>query len=463
MVSFPIIKEEPGPFRKLAMSWYSKPRWWEKESSEKDWHEKGEWKGTSVSKNHWKGQRSEWQNDWSKGTEWSKSHGTWKSVHEAEGTGGWQKSGEKRDLSSHGPNGGYDWKTSHDWKKHDWKNPEKTGEHQTSTSQGPYPASHPPHPHRPSQWVAKNSRSQQGRNTQAQAVSATGEASSKVEQPPVDPVVALESSLTEIEELLGEKLVSTRALLEDSEQNAREAVGLATVALELLSQKTAFVDSDEDLQRVLRAKASVRELLMWRNFGLKMWLHNKPDPMNFQTYDAEVQQDLKQTWTKIEQKLMQELVAGDSWSKLARKLRFCVSNKEFSGEMRALLTRIINTCELTHRAKQRRQSVELSEVDHALFEEMASDEQFGNDVINAVRNDRFRKEGLYPNFASERNGPSWMHQMLGWQGHPGLHGQMMQGPGMVPMGSQGMPAVPQHLPRANPWETWAWSNSASSA
>ena len=66
---------------------------------------------------------------------------------------------------------------------------------------------------------------------------------------------------------------------------------------------------------------SVGELLMWRNFGLKMWLRNKPDPMNFQTYDAEVQNELRQTWTKIGQKLMQELIAGDSWSKLVRKLK----------------------------------------------------------------------------------------------------------------------------------------------
>jgi len=456
LVSFPSFSQNLALVFVFAMSWYSKPRWWEKESSEKDWHEKGEWKA-SVSKRDWKGQKSEWS-EWSKGTEW-KSHG-WKS----EGTE-WQKSSGEKSEKSDGQNGGnYDWKTSHDWKKHDWsKNPEKTGEHvstssfhQTSHGTHPHPASH-----RPSQWVAKNSRSQQGRNGgNLGNTPAVATATKAVEQPPVDPVVALESSLTEIEELLGEKLVSTRALLEDSEQNAREAVGLATVALELLSQKTAFVDSDEDLQRVLRAKASVRELLMWRNFGLKMWLHNKPDPTNFQKYDAEVQQDLKQTWTKIEQKLMQELVAGDSWSKLARKLRFCVSNKEFSGEMRALLTRIINTCELTHRAKQRRQSVELSEVDHALFEEMASDEQFGNDVINAVRNDRFRKDSLYPTFAS-RNGPSWMHQMLGWQGQ-GHQGQMMQGP-VAAMGQGLQPPLPQHLPRANPWEQWAWSNSASSA
>ena len=132
-------------------------------------------------------------------------HG-WKS----EGTE-WQKSSGEKSEKSDGQNGGnYDWKTSHDWKKHDWsKNPEKTGEHvstssfhQTSHGTHPHPASH-----RPSQWVAKNSRSQQGRNGgNLGNTPAVATATKAVEQPPVDPVVALESSLTEIEELLGWKI-----------------------------------------------------------------------------------------------------------------------------------------------------------------------------------------------------------------------------------------------------------------
>ena len=121
-----------------------------------------------------------------------------------------------------------------------------------------------------------------------------------------------------------------------------------------MTRKAVDCKNEEDLNNVMRAKQSVRELLMWRNFGLKTWLHNKPDPMNFQRYDAEVQNELRQTFTKIEQNLLQELVAGDSWSKLARKLRFCVGNEDFSGEMRALLSRVVNACERTKRSRHGR-------------------------------------------------------------------------------------------------------------
>ena len=196
------------------MSWYSKPRW-EKESSEKDWRER-----------EWKGQGSEW-------SEWPKTKGERKSGWSE---GDWHKSDKSK---------GYDWKNS-DWKKHDWKNSQKTGDtNYTSTSlnQTYQSASSPAQisqvGHRPSQWVAKNSRSHQGQQPK-QRFQAVGPASCSVEDiHPVDPVVALESSLTDIEDLLGEKLHSTRALLENSEQNSREAVSLATVALELLCQKTA--------------------------------------------------------------------------------------------------------------------------------------------------------------------------------------------------------------------------------
>ena len=160
------------------------------------------------------------------------------------------------------------------------------------------------------------------------------------------------------------------------------------------SSKSKDLKGDEDLKNAKHAKNALRELLMWRNFGSKMWLHSKPDPMNFQRYDAEVQNELRQTFTKIEQNLLQELVAGDSWSKLARKLRFCVGNQDFSREMRTLLTRIISSCELAQRARHRKSTNEapMSEADQALFEEMAADAAFGKEVIRAVRNDQFRHQ-----------------------------------------------------------------------
>ncbi len=433
-----------------AMSWYNKPstrRW--QESSEKEWREKGsrktwnsdsqetwnanDWKASqgsvqgSQSKKDWKSQGSEWS-EWSTNAEWRTGQSDWSTEYKSKG----EKSGQSQS----------EWKSSQqqtaDWNKtkHDWRS--------TTPVEKTYPQRH--------QWVAKEPK--------AKVVE------EKSSAPPIDPAVALESALADVEELLGEKLDSTRELLEDSDRNSREAVSLATSALELLAKKTADCKSEQDLQRVLRAKKSVRELLMWRNFGLKMWLHNKPDPMNFRTYDADVQTELRQTWTKIEQKLMQELVAGDSWSKLARKLRFCVGNKEFSVEMRALLTRIINTCELTQRAKQRRGPVEaLSEADRALFAEMATDDQFGNDVINAVRNDRFRhQEAMYPGYA-QAGGPAWMQQMLGWQLGAPLPQTMMQPmPSIHPSMPPSMPPpLPPQMP-VNPWaEPWPWNSTASSS
>jgi len=420
-----------------AMSWYNKPtrRW--QESSEKEWREKGsrhetwkaDWKAqgsvsASQSKKDWKSQGSEWP-EWSKTSEWSTGQSEWSAEYKSKGQTGQSQS---------------EWKSSQqgDWNKtkHDWK---------TTQVEKTYPQRH--------QWVAKEPKAKEAKVVEE-----------KSSAPPIDPAVALESALADVEELLGEKLDSTRALLEDSDRNSREAVSLATSALELLTKKTADCKSEQDLQRVLRAKKSVRELLMWRNFGLKMWLHNKPDPMNFRTYDADVQTELRQTWTKIEQKLMQELVAGDSWSKLARKLRFCVGNKEFSVEMRALLTRIINTCELTQRAKQRRGPVEaLSEADHALFAEMAADDQFGNDVINAVRNDRFRhQEAMYPGYA-QAGGPAWMQQMLGWQLAAPLPAMMQPMPSIPPSMPPSMPPPLPQMP-VNPWaEPWPWNSTASSS
>ena len=423
-----------------AMSWYNKPtrRW--QESSEKEWREKGsrhktwkaDWKAEgsvsrSQSKKDWKSQGSEWP-EWSNTSEWSTGQSEWSAEYKSKGQIGQSQSEWKSSQQ------GADWnKTKHDWK--------------TTQVETTYPQRH--------QWVAKKPKAKEEKSS----------------PPPIDPAVALESALADVEELLGERLDLTRALLEDSDRNSREAVSLATSALELLTKKTANCKSEQDLQRVLRSKKSVRELLMWRNFGLKMWIHNKPDPANFETYDADVQTELRQACTKIEQKLMQELVAGDSWYKLARKLRLCVENKEFSVEMRALLTRIINTCELTQRAKQRRGRVEaLSEEDQALFAEMVADDQYGSEVLHAVYLDRFRhqesQEAMYPGYA-EAQAEAWVQhvqQMLEWELAAPLLAAMMQPMPSIPPSMP--PSMPPPLPQmpVNPWaEPWPWNSIASSS
>eukprot|EP00438_Fugacium_kawagutii_P035728 Skav204245 [mRNA] locus=scaffold2414:1846:11079:- [translate_table: standard] len=383
------------------MSWYSKPssRWWQED---KEWREKGSakvWNSDHKGKDDWEGKEA--KGEWTQSTkgeksgDWNRSPGEW-----SEWSKGWKaqqdwesKDSKDKDKDSKDKEEGQQgqWKASQEWSKakNDWK---AVGEKTEGRAQR-------------HQWVAKSEKPK-------------GEKADGPEKPPpqVDPSVALEDALADVEELLGERLDSTRILLEESHKSSREAVSLVTRALELLTKKTSDCKGEQDVNKVIGAKKSIRELLMWRNFGLKMWLHNKPDPMNFQTYDANVQNELRQTWTKIEQKLMQELIAGDSWSKLARKLRFCVGNKEFSVEMRTLLTRIINTCELTNQAKHKRADMmEMpSEAEHSLFEEMAADDTFGEEVIRAVRNDRLRQpEAIYPPYA-QAAGPAWMQQMLGW-------------------------------------------------
>lgn len=393
------------------MSWYSKPasRWWE-ESSEKKWHDRESSRSLAKAWNSeghetWNGQ-SRGKDDWKALGEWAQSKTKTKGDFRAS-PGDW--SGKVKD-----------------WKSEKIERIEKLQRHQ---------------------WVAKSDKQLES------------------DKPPsMDPAVALEGALADVGELLGERLDSTRELLEDSHRSAMEAVRLATLALELLTRKAVDCKNEEDLNNVMRAKQSVRELLMWRNFGLKTWLHNKPDPMNFQRYDAEVQNELRQTFTKIEQNLLQELVAGDSWSKLARKLRFCVGNQDFSREMRTLLTRIISSCELAQRARHRKSTNEapMSEADQALFEEMAADAAFGKEVIRAVRNDQFRhQEVIYP-YAEARD-PAWMQQMLGWHvPHvPPANVQCGQLSQPLPVQAQRVMSQVQRMPWAEPWAEW--KNFSSSA
>ena len=274
-------------------------------------------------------------------------------------------------------------------------------------------------------------------------------------QAPTDPAVVLESALADVEELLGEKLNLTRELLQDSDRKARDAVTLATSALELLTVKTkqAAHVSEHDLPLVLRAQKSASQLVLWRNFGLMRGLVEKLDPEHFRRYDEKVQTELKQTYCKIEQMLMQELIAGDSWSKLARNLRLQSDQKDFSAEMRTLLHRIIQTCELIPRhAKKRRGPEEaLSEADKALFEEMSGDDRFNSQVMFAVHNNRLQQqhERLHR-----------VHQMLGWQLAASSSDMMHQMP--VNHWAEPEPWSPEPWPPGLlPWHSTASSSSGA--
>lgn len=387
------------------MSWYSKrsSRWWQ--DSENEWREKGA-KDSSGTSETWSQSRGKARNEWA-----SRNKGDWKGQSERSEWSQWSKEGEWREG---------EWSRSD---KADWKTGEKS---EIEKSQG--------------QWAKTEPR---------------------VEVPP-NPAASLEDALADVERLLGESLGSTRKLLDESHNSSKESVHLATRALELLTRQTADLKGDEDLKNAKHAKNALRELLMWRNFGSKMWLHSKPDPMNFQRYDAEVQNELKQTFSNIEQKLMQELIAGDSWSKLARKLRFCVGNDDFSGEMRALLSRVVNACERTKRSRQKRcVQVPMSEADEVAFEMMAADDAFGEQVIRDIRAVRaqFRQpEMAFGTYQAE--GPAWMQHMLGWP-IPGSDAisQASTAPG---------PQIPLPNLALNPWaepfvEPWRKNFSASSS
>ena len=286
--------------------------------------------------------------------------------------------------------------------------------------------------------------------------------------PAADPVAALESALADVEELLGEKLDSTRALLEHSARSASQAVTSATSALELLTKKDVHCKTQHDLQHLVRAKKSMAQLLLWRNFGFKMCLAEKPDPTHFDTYDADVQADLRQNYTKIEQMLLHELMAGDSWAKLSRNFRLQNGQKKFSPEMRALLGRIINTYQLTQDAKKRNGPVEaLSDDDRALFRELKEEEKKGSQVLHAFHNGLFRhQEAMYPGYADD-DAPTWMQQMLQWQAPgPMVQPTMFLPPSMPSSSSCPHPWADQWPPVdhwADPWPPGLLPSTASSS
>lgn len=273
--------------------------------------------------------------------------------------------------------------------------------------------------------------------------------------------MALERAFADVEALMGKgSMDSTRDELEKSDEAATRAVGYATNALEVLAHYTNTCESEDGnhVRKVKAAKRVVQELLIWRTYGLKMWIHCYPDAKHFHVGNGDVLRELKLTCYRTEQKLMHELIAGDSWSKLARKLRFCVQNREFSKEMQdcfrvphatkhptqlaetyhktetdchtcltqELLTRIVGTMQLVQATRKGSLTEldpgdKLSYVDSQIFKEMTEDELFSSDVVTAVRSDSLR--------AQEPGWEQWQEQWHGrWQGqwHEWQAGQRVQ-------------------------------------
>lgn len=143
------------------------------------------------------------------------------------------------------------------------------------------------------------------------------------------------------------------------------------------------------------------------------------------------------------------------------------------GEMRTLLQRICNVNEMTKRARQKKNAHDasvdvMSEAEQALFQEIAADDAFGEDVTRAVRNDQLRhQEAFYPAYAHGAS-PAWMQQMLGWQLAADLpHGQLpqamppappAQGPPMLELSGVGLGVA-----WTEPWAPWQWNNFSTAS
>ena len=131
------------------------------------------------------------------------------------------------------------------------------------------------------------------------------------------------------------------------------------------------------------------------------------------------------------------------------------------GEMRNFLQRIGNVNEMTKKARQKKNgdaSIDaMSEAEQALFDEIAADDAFGEDVTRAVRNDQLRhQEAFYPAYAHGAS-PAWMQQMLGWQ--LADHGQLPQA---MPPPPAGPPMLEVGSGVWTPWQ-WQWNNFSASS
>ena len=168
-------------------------------------------------------------------------------------------------------------------------------------------------------------------------------------RPPTDLCIAI--ALSELEEhriatatATVDWLQEVREVLNGSFKAAQKSVESAAKAYEELCAQTDHLKqrncSHVDWQKLKLVKIHVRDVLLWRWFGLTTWIYNHVGAEFFQSYGQEVESQLMNSVAKIRQSLMQHLMRRPCWKKMEHMLINCMHNDAWTGEWSDLLDRI---------------------------------------------------------------------------------------------------------------------------
>ena len=164
-------------------------------------------------------------------------------------------------------------------------------------------------------------------------------------RPPTDLSVAIALSELENTRITAvDSLQQVREMLNGSFKAAQKSVESAAKAYEELCAQTNHLKhsccSHIDWQKLKLAKTHVRDVLLWRWFGLTTWIYNHVGAEFFQSYGREMESQLMNSVAKIRQSLMQHLMRRPCWKKMEHMLVNCTHNDAWTGEWKDLLDRI---------------------------------------------------------------------------------------------------------------------------
>jgi hypothetical protein len=142
---------------------------------------------------------------------------------------------------------------------------------------------------------------------------------------------ALREALFEMERCGCPSLSLVRAELESSTRLSAQATAAAQRAyIELCRQAQGLRQSDDNSRSTKQAKLAVRDVLLWRFFGLQCGLldaHRVEDCLFFeaaasQSLDlVEMNSQLRNTHLKIQQRVLEALIKSSIWIKLVKSMR----------------------------------------------------------------------------------------------------------------------------------------------
>eukprot|EP00438_Fugacium_kawagutii_P031196 Skav206079 [mRNA] locus=scaffold74:212380:213678:- [translate_table: standard] len=132
-----------------------------------------------------------------------------------------------------------------------------------------------------------------------------------------------------------------RSLLNLSFEAALDSVTLAARAYEELLVK---IEQHPDkhlgqLEKVKALKVRLRDVLLWRWFGLTAWIYNQAEADFFQTYGRMEESQLMNGVTKIRQRLMQDLMRRPCWNTLQKMLVQCAATDIWTPEFQGFVDR----------------------------------------------------------------------------------------------------------------------------